>query len=448
MTSGGEPQPNQAVILAGGMGTRLRTRLHGLPKCLVRVCGTPLLERQLRHLCQYGFDDIVFLGNKGLDDIKVVVASLDVPARVRFVAESTSLGTAGALLAALDSLSNQFAVIYGDTLINVDLSRVFAAHRKAGADATLFLHPNDHPQDSDLVELDDAGWITAFHRCPHTTGENLRNLANAGLYIMDKRCLSPFCGHPTPCDLAKDLFPAMLAAGAKLHGYVSFEYIKDVGTPDRLEKVELDCVAGVIDATSVSVPQKAVFLDRDGTLISHRGYIRGVDDVELIPGAATAVRRLNELNYRVIVITNQPIIARGEGTLSGLRRIHDKLETLLGAAGAFIDGIRFCPHHPDRGYAGEVPHLKFDCDCRKPKTGLIVDASREFNLDLSLCWLVGDTTRDIKTASNAGLRSILVRTGEGGRDGLFDAVPQFVADDIASAVDIIASQVRVRTDDH
>ena len=117
--------------------------------------------------------------------------------------------------------------------------------------------------------------------------------------------------------------------------------------------------------------------------------------------------------------------------------MHNKLETLLGREHAFLDRIYFCPHHPEKGFPGERPELKIECDCRKPKTGMIRSAMAELNIDLKQAWLIGDATTDIQTASNAGLKSILVRTGCAGKDGKHDAQPDFVFNALSDAVDFI-----------
>ena len=186
--------------------------------------------------------------------------------------------------------------------------------------------------------------------------------------------------------------------------------------------------------------QKAVFIDRDGTLNVYRGFISSADDIELIPRAAGAIRLLNEHEFRAVIVTNQAVIARGEASLDEVRKMHAKLETLLASDGAYLDAIYFCPHHPDRGLAGEVSELKIECDCRKPEIGMIERAVRDLNLNLSQSWLIGDTTRDMETARRAGLRSILVRTGLAGEDGKYDAAPQFVASDLYEAVNLIVAE--------
>jgi histidinol-phosphate phosphatase family protein len=232
----------------------------------------------------------------------------------------------------------------------------------------------------------------------------------------------------------------MLAAGAGIKGYASFEYVKDIGTPARHAKAAAQLRSGLVERASLTRKQKAVFLDRDGTLNLQRGFVTAPGQLDLIPGAALAVRRLNEAEFRAVLITNQPVIARGETTFDGLRRIHARLETLLGAEGAFLDAIYFCPHHTDKGFPGEVAALKIDCSCRKPKTGMIETAVRDLNIDLGRSWLVGDATRDIETARRAKIRSVLVKTGVGGTDATFAATPDYAVADVGAAVDLILSQ--------
>ncbi len=432
----------QAVILAGGKGTRLAAQLRGLPKCLVDVDGVPLLQRQILLLKEHGVDDVVILVNHAADQVERFLAqNSGFGIRTRLMDDGDPRGTSGAVLACLDALDDRFLVLYDDTLLNVDLGRLVAAHAQSGADATLFLHPNDHPADSDLVEIDDENWVRAFHPYPHDPARCYANLVNAALYVVEKRALAKWRESKSPSDFGKDLYPAMLAAGARLKGYVSFEYIKDVGTPARLARAVDQLRRGVVARASLAQRQRAVFVELYGTLNVHSGFLRNADMLELLPGVAEAVKRLNESEYRVVVVTNQPVIARGETTFDEMRDIHAKLETRLGEGGAFVDSILLCPHHPDRGYAGEVAALKIDCDCRKPNTGLIERAARELNLDLSQSWLVGDTTSDMETARRAGLRAILVRTGEAGMDGKYPAAPDHTVQDLREAVTLITAKL-------
>lgn len=432
----------QAVILAGGRGTRLATQLRGLPKCLISIDGVPLLQHQILLLKKFGIDNVVLLVNHAADNVKRFLdRNSSFGIRIELLDDGHPRGTSGAVLASLDRLNERFVVLYGDTLLNVDLGRFFAAHMQSGADATLFLHPNDHPADSDLVEISDDGWVTAFRPYPHDTAYCYANLVNAALYVLEKQALAKWTEFKTPSDFGKDLFPAMLTTGARLKGYVSFEYVKDIGTPARLATAEEQLRSGVVARASLTQKQKAVFLDRDGTLNIHRGFIRRADDFDLIPNAGEAVKLLNKCEYRVVVVTNQPVIARGETTFEEMRKIHAKLAMRLGECGAFLDAIYVCPHHPESGFSKEVVALKIDCGCRKPKTGMIDRAASDLNLDLSQSWLIGDTSMDMETAARAGLRSILVHTGEAGKDGKFDAIPDFVARDLGEAAHLITAEL-------
>jgi histidinol-phosphate phosphatase family protein len=188
------------------------------------------------------------------------------------------------------------------------------------------------------------------------------------------------------------------------------------------------------------VPQAAVFLDRDGTINTHIGHVSRAAQLELIPGAGEAIRRLNDSDYRAVVVTNQPVVARGDCSLEELRRIHWTLEQRLSDGGAYLDRILVCPHHPNRGFAGEVAALKFHCDCRKPNTGLIDRAVAELNIARDASWMVGDSSSDMLAAHRAGLKSILVETGEAGLDARFASAPDFVAPDLAAAVDFILDE--------
>ena len=223
----------------------------------------------------------------------------------------------------------------------------------------------------------------------------------------------------------------------KVYSYESSEYAKDMGTPERYAKVQDDFKNGICESKNLSNKQKAIFLDRDGTINKYVGFLRKEEDFELIDGVAEAIKKINESGYLAIVITNQPVIARGEVTLQGLEEIHKKMETLLGLEGAYIDDIYYCPHHPDKGFEGEIESLKIKCECRKPNTGLIDKAVVEHNIDLNKSYMIGDTTGDIKLAENAGIKGILLRTGEAGKDNKWDVKPDFTADNLKEALKYI-----------
>ncbi len=425
----------QAIILAGGKGTRLADRLDGRPKPLVDVLGKPLLLRQLEQLVSGGFDRFLILANHRIDQIEAFVAQLDMKIEVEVVDDGKPRGTAGALLASLNRCDPEFAVVYGDTLFEVDFARFIEAHDSApAAAATLFLHPNSHPQDSDLVDLNADGRIRAFYPKPHPPGVWRSNMVNAALYLMRRSALTEYTRLAVPSDLARDLFPQMLHDGLALNGYVSSEYIKDVGTPERLDQACRALAAGIPARATLKSPQRAVFVDRDGTLNRPAGHISDPSALELFPGVGAAIRRLNDAEWRVIMVTNQPVIARGEASAEDVRTINAKLEMLIAANGAYLDRIYLCPHHPDKGFPGEVPELKVDCACRKPKPGLIFRARDELAIDLSQSWFIGDTDMDVAAARASGVRAIAVKTGTDGGHAAEQSEPDFVVESFSDAV--------------
>ena len=440
----------QAVILAGGRGTRLKEVTGDLPKPLMDIDGKPLLVRQLELMRASGIDDVLLLTGYRTDVIKAAIGDgrhYGVRLDYEDEDENNPLGTAGALLSSHHRLQDRFVVVYGDCMLNVDIRRMIAWHEKKKADASLLVHPNDHPEDSDLIEADRDGKIIAFHAYPHSQTTFLPNLVNAALYVIEKSAISPYRdrwldrhGTNAKPDIAKHLFPQMLVDGVHLCAYRSPEYIKDAGTPARYARVVRDFRSGRIARAALSNQQRAIFLDRDGTLNVEVGRVASPQALTLIEGVAQAVRRINESEYRAIVVTNQPVLARGDCDERTLFQIHAKLDTLLGREGAYLDALYYCPHHPHGGYPGEVSDLKIDCDCRKPKSGLLLAAQADLNIDFSQSWMIGDTTIDMRTAETLGIRSLLVETGKAGKDDTFDTSPCYRAETLAQAVTFIVER--------
>jgi histidinol-phosphate phosphatase family protein len=236
----------------------------------------------------------------------------------------------------------------------------------------------------------------------------------------------------------------MVQTGQRVCAYRSREYIKDAGTPQRLDRVIADYDSGRIERGSMATPARAVFLDRDGTINEEVNRVKHPGEFRLLPGVAAAIRRLNRSEFTVVVVTNQPVIARGDCSERDLRDIHNKMETELGRAGAFVDAIYYCPHHPHKGFAGERPELKIDCSCRKPAPGLIADACRDMNLDLAHSWMIGDSVTDVQTAANAGIRSILLQTGHAGAGDVGDCRPDYRFPTLADAADFLAAGQQAR----
>ena len=435
----------QVVILAGGSGTRLASVTGSIPKSLVLVGDKPVLQHQLELAATFGATDVRIFGGYLADQIiEFVGDGSRFGLRVTVEVESQPLGNAGAVLQKLDLLDDQFLVLYGDLMAAVDLSRFSDAHTASSAAFTVFVHPNDHPQDSDLVEVNANNHVTRLHLKPHPEGRFFRNLVNAALYGIRREALRSLPQSHGKQDFMKHVLPSLLTAGRKILAYRSTEYVKDMGTPDRLEHVRQDWKAGRIRVRSATDLVPAIFLDRDGTLNQENGFIHSPSQLTVYPRAAQALRRLRSAGYRLIVLTNQPVIARGEATQEEVDAIHSKLEWELGKSGAYLDGIYICPHHPDKGFPGERSELKGLCECRKPSTGLLVKACQELAIDPANSWMIGDTTSDLEMARRGGLRSILVQTGVAGRDGKYSATPDHTAADLDSAAEFVLSADHAR----
>ncbi len=397
----------KTVIMAGGKGTRISSYICDVPKPMIKLMGLPVLEREIICLRDQGFTDLIItVGHLAPVIIDHFGDGSRLGVHIEYFNEVTPLGNAGALFQIRDQLKEDFLLLNADAIFDVDFNKFVDFHKSHGGLATLFTHPNSHPYDSGLIVADDGHrvlkWLTKEDERP----QFYRNRVNAGLHVISPKLLENAPDTPK-IDLDRQLLKPLAGTG-KMFCYDSPEYVKDMGTPERYEAVCRDFARGVVSAKNLKNKQKAIFLDRDGTINKYVGFLRSIDDFELLPDAAEAIRLINESGYLAVVVTNQPVIARGEVTPLELDEIHKKMETLLGAEGAYLDAIYFCPHHPHSGFAGEIKALKIDCDCRKPKPGMLQRAALDLNIDLASSFMIGDGENDVLAGKNAGCRSIQV----------------------------------------
>ncbi len=410
------------VIMAGGKGTRINELFPGIPKPLIPIQNTPVLEREIISLRDQGFTEVILTVSHLASRIRDYFGDGSwLGVKITYFVEKTPLGNAGALFFLRDRLGDSpFLLLNADVVFDVDFNRMLSFHKAHHAKVTLFTHPNSHPFDSGLIISAYDGsveqWLTKEDRRP----EWYKNRVNAGLHIIDPAVLDsadvdpnligtedPYTGKTIKVDLDRQILKPLCGTHT-MFCYDSPEYVKDMGTPERFRQVEQDYVAGIVTGKNLKNPQRAIFLDRDGTLNRYVGFLRSPSELELIEGVTEAVKKINESGFLAIIITNQPVIARGEVTVDQLTLIHNKLETLLGSGGAYIDGLYYCPHHPDKGFEGEVTELKIDCDCRKPKPGLLLKAATDFNIGLDSSWMIGDRKNDVLAGKNAGTHTVLI----------------------------------------
>ncbi len=414
----------KTILMAGGRGTRIAELFPNIPKPLIPVDGMPILEREIRSLASQGFRDIILTVGYLAEKIMAYFGDgSKLGVKIDYFVEETPLGNAGALFRLKDKIGDEpFLLLNADAAFDVDFNRMLAFHQQHGGFVTLFTHPNSHPYDSGLIIADKDGNVKKWLGKEDERPVWYSNRVNAGLHIIDPKVLElslenleidAETGLPKgKVDLDRQILKPLCGTG-RMYCYDSPEYVKDMGTPERFHQVEADYQNGVVQAKNLHNKQKAIFLDRDGTINKYVGFLRNIDDFELIEGVSEAIKQINQSGYLAIVVTNQPVIARGEVTWDELHEIHKKMETLLGKEGAYIDGMYICPHHPDKGFEGERPGYKFDCDCRKPKPGLLLQAAKDFNINLSQSYMIGDSERDVEAGKAAGCKeSIMVETNK------------------------------------
>ncbi len=359
------------VIMAGGFGTRMSKDFSDIPKPLIPLGESPILEHIISECKKYNRINILIVLHHMSDKIKNYFGDgSSFGVKIKYFVEEIPMGTGGALLAVQDLLKDTYLVLYADVYSDLNIDDFFNFHSKHESEISIVVHPNDHPYDSDIVEIKNNK-VLRFSSHPHIDNVK-KNLVNAAMYIINKSAFLHLSDMGnSKFDIAQDIFPDLLKKDVNILAYRTSEYIKDMGTPERL-------------------------------------IINNLDDLELIKYSGNAIRMINKSKFLAICATNQPVIARGECSSEQLERIHNKMESDLGSQGAYLDHIYFCPHHPDSGFKGEVKELKIQCNCRKPNPGMLINAQKDFNLNLKECWFIGDSEADIGAAQNAGCKSILV----------------------------------------
>ena len=427
-----------AVIQAGGKGTRMKELTGDLiPKPMLLLNGKPMLEWQIENITKYGIREfVIIIGHLGEKVKEYFDDGSRFGVHIQYIEEREPLGSAGALFFLKPIIrAAHFLLVFGDVMFDLDWNRMISFHENHHGQATLLVHPNAHPYDSDLLVLDNDGQVTGIDSKNNVRDYYYENCVNAGIYILSSDILEGI-SKVKKMDLEQDILIPLIS-GNKVYGYRTPEYVKDAGTPERFHAVSREQQEGIWEEKNLVHKQKCVFLDRDGTINRYKGFISKEEEFELEDGAAKAIRTLNEIGYLAIVVTNQPVVARGMCAMEDVRQIHRKMQVLLGKEGAYLDDIVFCPHHPDKGYPEENPDYKVVCNCRKPSTGMIDEMVEKYNIDISHSFMIGDSTVDVQAGKNAGLQTILVTTGQAGKDGKYVVMPDKTAKNLPEAVAFI-----------
>ena len=421
----------QLVIIAGGKGTRLG--LKDIPKPMVKIAGKPLLEHQILFAKRYGINEIFILSGHLANVIEDYFGNGEKwGVKIHHVVEPYPLGTAGCLKLIREKITERFLVFYGDVVMDFDIKSFIDFDKSHNSIGTAIVHPNDHPYDSDLLEINSENIVTSVLPKPHDEGKYYQNLVNAAVYIFSPKIFD-YIENGVFQDFGKDILKKLIDNGEILAAYSTPEYIKDMGTSERFEKVEQDFISEKVARLNKKNKRPCIFLDRDGVINPDMGTKPSVKDFKLLPETAEAVKIINNSDYLAVVVTNQPMAAKGFITIADIENMHKKMETLLGEQGAYLNKIYYCPHHPEKGFEGEVPELKIDCECRKPKAGMLFKAANDLNIDLKNSWMIGDSKRDIEAGKNAGCKTVSI--------GKIDGA-DYIAANLKDAVELIIGELK------
>jgi len=429
----------KALLLAGGLGTRLYPLTATVPKCLVPIAGRPLLDVWLDCLAEAGISEGRLNTHALAETVRIYVEQVNAQGRIHLFEshEPTLLGSAGTVTANVDLAddADQVVVIYADNFSDIDLRPLIAFHRRHGDPLTMVLFRAPDPRACGIAGLDGEGRIVSFVEKPERP---VSDLANAGLYVIDAAAYREIASMGA-FDLGFEVLPGFVG---RMRGWVWGGYYLDIGTHEALERAQHEAAKLFPGQSRVGngTPRPAVFLDRDGTLIEHVPYLSDPAMVSLLPGAAEALKRLRRAGFARVLVTNQSAIGRGMLAVNRLDEIHTELNRQLALQGATIDGIYYCPDAPKSDDRTVVENPD-----RKPGPGMLLRAAADLNLDLGASWMVGDLISDVLAGLNAGCKSILVQSGQTSQaetDTVAGLAP--IAPDLAASVDLILDDQRAR----
>lgn len=419
-----------AYILAGGFGTRLRQAVPDRPKALAEILGRPYIYHLLDSLARLGLQRVVFCTGHMAEMLETRLGPVYRGMELLYSREDEPLGTGGALSLALSRHPTDLALcINGDSLTDADLGEYLRWFENRAEDGALLLVPVDDAARYGSVSTDAAGRVSGFTE----KGQGGPGWISAGIYLLKPRCMARIAPGGA-ASIEHDVFPALAEHGL-LCAFRARARFLDIGTPESYAGAGRFLLRqeGV-----VSEPQPAVFLDRDGTVIVEKHYLHDPAGVELLPGAAEGMRRMNALGLKLVLVSNQSGVGRGYFGRDAVERVHGRLIELLEAEGVRLDGLYICPHAPARD--SQEP-----CGCRKPLPGLIERASRELGLDPARSFVIGDKPCDVDLGLVVNATTFLVTTGYGaGHAATGGCRPHHVAASLLEAASTIESILAAR----
>lgn len=404
-------------ILAGGLGTRSSN--PRIPKSLQLVRGAPVLYNQLNEINKLFVNQKItvrIFGGFGFDEIKEYMLNIKAEflnLEIELLEDKNLTGTLAPVIEnASRSFSDYSVIILGDLYIKFD-SKTFLNNLYktlvVDPDLVIYAHPNDHPEDSDLVDINPlSGVVSRVFFKNDEINETKGNMAMAGIFVVKNKQLQYL--KPKAVDFVKEYCNYLKNLDKKIYGIITTDLIADMGTKQRIYKIESAVVTRRI--CLLSKPSKtAVFFDLDGTLIQNVEFKKKFSRDLLNSKALEIVKFCNMQGIPVLIITNQPGIAKGFFTVSNFQEFIRGLQSTLAKLGAHVDDVFVCPHHPEKGWKGEILELKINCDCRKPGIKLFTQACDKHNIELSKSIFLGDSHTDYIAAKAAQVEYVDLTSG-------------------------------------
>ena len=397
------------VIAIGGEGSRLKKISGEIPKPLFPICGISTLERALNELDKYGFKKVIlstcFRKELFKDFIKNNTFNFD---KLIIFEEELPLGECGCLWEIKDQLSSKTLFINGDLIFSLDFKKLCAFDKNLGSDITLVTHPSSHPEDSDMISAPNGSFVEKLFLKNRDYKEDKFKplLGFAGISLFKTSIIDEFklLKNQNKYNLFGFLFKKAFENKKKIFSYNTSEYIKDMGTEKRYLEVTKAINKNILEMKNYTNFQKALFIDRDNTLIecNINNYILCKDEIKFLDKNIEKLAKLSTEFSVVSIVTNQPQIAMNKLSLEELESINNYIIYYCRAKSLLIDTVVWCPHHPHKGYDSENKILKTDCFCRKPKPGMLLQLAYERNIDLKSSLFVGDSYVDEEASKSAG----------------------------------------------
>ena len=420
----------QAVIICGGKGTRLKSVTKNKPKANVIINKIPNIIDQIYKLRKNNIKEIFLLTNHYENEIKKIVARFKV-ANCKIIKDSGYLGTGGALIAGIKFLKNEFIVLYSDVYFNFNIKNFITASKKKKIYANVVVHANDHPHDSDAVDIDFHNRISKIY-LKNTNSVRL-NFCIAGFFYFKKKFLINLKFKKKDIEITKDIL--MSIPKKNIFAYQTIEYLKDFGTPQRLQNVKYDIKKGLDKLLIFGRKKPAIFIDRDGVLNKEINTpINSLKKFELVPNIGTAIKKINDAKIPCFVISNQAGLAKKTLTTYQLKKMIFKLNFFLSSYKAHIDDYLFCPNFGNFRFHDK--NVNIYCSKPKPNILMLKLLEKKYNLDLNKSYLIGDSDIDILTGLRVKAKTILVLSNRIFKYK-YPVVPNYICNDLNDAVNWI-----------